>query len=105
MVFSSNGGLALAGGSKLRVVRGRVKVRGRIDKSARKPVRVTLRCGKTTVSTRAKPNRRGAWNAKLRLPGRCAGARRARVMVTYAGDARLWWAMVRRAVRLVRPAD
>jgi ELWxxDGT repeat protein len=94
--------LALARGEKLRVARKHVTVRGRIAKSARKPVRVTLRCGKTTVSKRAKVNRRGAWSAKLRLRGGCAGARRARVTVTYAGDARLKRATVRRAVRLVR---
>jgi hypothetical protein len=66
----------------------RLMVRGRVRKAARRRVKVTARCGRTTVSRRVKP-KRGRWKTTLEMRGACASARRARVIVRYPGGPKL----------------
>jgi hypothetical protein len=64
---------------------GSLVVRGTVARRARKRVRVQLRCGGTRVAKTAKRPRPGRWTATLRLRGKCASARRARLRATYPG--------------------
>jgi len=66
----------------------RVTVSGRINRAATRWLTVRVGCGKTTVSKRVKPAR-GRWKATLTLRARCADARRAKLSVRYAGQARV----------------
>jgi hypothetical protein len=75
----------------------RLTVSGRVAKAATRRIRVAAACGRTTVSTRAKP-RRGRWKATLTLRGQCAGARRARVTVRYPGGPKVRGATAARRV-------
>jgi hypothetical protein len=72
-------------------------VGGRVRKAARKRVTVTVRCGGTTVSKRAKP-RRGRWKATLELDDQCASAGRATVTARYPGGPKLRRASAARRV-------
>jgi hypothetical protein len=75
----------------------RLTVQGRVGKAARKRVKVTARCGRTSVSKRAKP-RRGRWKTTLTLGGRCASARSAKLTVRYPGGPKLRRASAARRV-------
>jgi hypothetical protein len=80
----------------------RVTVSGRISRMAERRVRVTVRCGRASVSRRAKPNGRGLWRATLSTGSRCSDARMARVVARYAGDRRVARSRVARSVRVPR---
>jgi hypothetical protein len=73
-------------------------VRGRINRTATRRLTVRVRCGKTTVRKRVKPAR-GRWKAALTLRGRCASARRAKLSVRYAGQARVKKDAATRSIR------
>jgi hypothetical protein len=94
--------LKLGLGKRVRVRKGRVAIGGTIAKTATKRVRVAMRCGKTKLAKSAKP-RNGRWKATLKLRGRCKTAKKAALTVSYAGDATLKKARVKRKVTLVRP--
>jgi hypothetical protein len=79
-----------------------VTVSGRINRKAKRAVRVTVRCGRATVSGKDKPNRRGVWRTTLDTGGRCADTSRARVVARYAGDARVPRSRASRAVPVRR---
>ncbi len=76
----------------------RLMVSGRVAKAARKRLRVTARCGRKSVSRRVKP-KRGRWKTTLKMRGRCARARRAKVTVRYPGGAKVKKAAAARRVR------
>jgi hypothetical protein len=80
----------------------RVTVSGLINRAAERRVRVSVRCGNATVGKRVKP-RRGRWKATLRLFGRCADVRRARVTARYAGGPRVKQARAARTIRRTSP--
>jgi hypothetical protein len=63
----------------------RLRVSGTVAKRAGKRVRVQLRCGGARTAKAAKRPRPGRWSATLRLRGKCATARRARLRATYPG--------------------
>jgi hypothetical protein len=67
----------------------RVTVSGRINRKARRSVRVTVRCGRATFTGKARPNRRGLWRTTLDTGGRCADTSRARVVARYPGGPRV----------------
>jgi hypothetical protein len=75
----------------------RLAVRGRVRAAARKRVKVTARCGRTTVSSRVKP-RRGRWKATLELRGRCASASKVNVTARYPGGPKVRGATAARRV-------
>jgi hypothetical protein len=80
----------------------RVTVSGRINRMAKRSVRVTVRCGRASFSRNAKPNGRGLWRATLSTRGRCADMRRARVVARYAGDGRVARSRAARSIRVPR---
>jgi hypothetical protein len=63
----------------------RLRVTGTVAKRAGKRVRIRLRCGGTRTGKMAKRPRPGRWTATLRLRGKCASARRAKLRATYPG--------------------
>jgi hypothetical protein len=79
-----------------------VTVSGRINRKAKRAVRVTVRCGRATVSGKDKPNRRGVWRTTLDTDGRCADTSRARVVARYPGGPRVKRSRASRTVP-VRP--
>ena len=88
---------------KATVKGGRLVLSGKIAKGATKKLKVVAACGKTKVTKFVKP-KRGKWAVRLKLRGACATAARARLTVTYAGDANLKKASAKRRVRLSRSA-
>jgi hypothetical protein len=64
---------------------GRLRVSGTVAKRAGKRVRVQLRCAGARMAKAAKRPRPGRWSATLKLRGKCATARRARLRATYPG--------------------
>lgn len=76
----------------------RLIVSGRIDRAAKRKVKVTARCGSAKVSKRTMP-RRVRWKGTLRLPRRCSKAGRAKVSASYPGGQRLRRASATRRVR------
>jgi hypothetical protein len=79
-----------------------VTVSGRINRKAKRAVRVTVRCGRATVSGKDKPNRRGVWRTTLDTGGRCVDTNRARLVARYAGDARVTRSRASRTVPVRR---
>jgi len=80
----------------------RVTVSGRINRMAKRSVRVTVRCGRPGVTRSAKPNRRGLWRTTLSTGGRCTDTRMARVVARYAGDSRVARSRAGRSIRVLR---
>jgi hypothetical protein len=80
----------------------RVTVSGRINRMAKRSVKVTVRCGRASFSRSAKPNGRGLWRASLGTRGRCTDTRMARVVARYAGDRRVARSRAARSVRVPR---
>ena len=80
----------------------RVTVSGRINRMAKRRVRVTVRCGRASVSRSAKPNARGRWRTTLSTGSRCSDTRMARVVARYAGDPRVARSRAARSVRVQR---
>ena len=78
----------------------RLTLSGRINRMAKRSVRVTVRCGRASFSRSAKPNGRGLWRATLSTRGRCADMQRARVVARYAGDSRVAGSRAARSVRV-----
>jgi hypothetical protein len=74
-----------------------LEVAGRIAAAATKRVKVTARCGGSSVSERVKPTR-GRWQATIALGGRCATARNARLVVSYPGGPKVRHATASRRV-------
>ncbi|MEX1142772.1 MAG: hypothetical protein WD993_02115 [Thermoleophilaceae bacterium] len=81
----------------------RLVVRGTTAKRARKRVNVVLRCGKGKqgrVVSRARRKRPGRWGTAVKLRGRCASARRAKLRVRYPGGGPFKSAVAKRRVTL-----
>ena len=85
---------------RVRVSGNRVQVRGTIARSAKKKVRVVVRCGKTRIVKGARHPRSRRWRTTLKLRGRCAGASRAKLRVSYPGGGKFAPALRRRSIAL-----
>jgi hypothetical protein len=77
----------------------RLVVRGTLARAARLRPRAVLRCGKARVKTRARRVAPRRWRVSLKL-ARCAGAKRAKLRVTYPGGGVFAAATRKRSVRL-----
>ncbi len=89
-------------GLKIKRVRAngnRLVVRGTLARAARLRPRAVLRCGKTRVKSRARRVAPTRWRVSLKL-ARCAGAKRAKLRVTYPGGGEFAIAVRKRSVRL-----
>ena len=85
---------------RIRVSGNRVQVRGTIARSAKKRVKVVVRCGKTRIAKSAKHPRSRRWKTTLKLRGRCTGAGRAKLRVSYPGGGKFAPALRRRSIAL-----
>ena len=84
---------------RVRLSGNRLVVRGTLAKTARLRPRAVLRCGKARVKSRARRVAPKRWRVSLKL-ARCAGARRAKLRVTYPGGGVFATATRKRSVRL-----
>jgi hypothetical protein len=78
----------------------RIAVRGTIRPKATKRLSVSLRCAGTRVARRAARRSGKRWTAALRLRGRCASARKARLRVSYPGGGDFRIGVVKRTLSL-----
>jgi hypothetical protein len=85
---------------RVRVSGNRVQVRGTIARSARKRVKVAIRCGKTRIVKQARHPKSRRWKTTLKLRGRCTGASRAKLRVSYPGGGKFAPALRRRSISL-----
>jgi len=85
---------------RVRVSGNRVQVRGTIARSAKKRVKVVVRCGKTRIAKSAKHPKSRRWKTTLELRGRCTGASRAKLRVSYPGGGKFAAAVRRRSLSL-----
>jgi hypothetical protein len=84
---------------RIRASATRLVVRGTIRPKATKPLKVSLRCAKTRVTKTAK-RRKGKWAVSIGRKGACAGARKAKLKVSYPGGGDFRIAVRKRNVKL-----
>jgi hypothetical protein len=77
----------------------RLVVRGTIRPKATKPLRVSLRCGKTRITRTAK-RRKGKWSTTIVRKGACNTARKAKLKVSYPGGGDFRIAVRKRSIKL-----
>ena len=85
---------------RVRVSGDRVQVRGTIARSAKKRVKVVVRCGKTRIAKGARHPRSRRWKTTLKLRGRCTDASKAKLRVSYPGGGKFAPALRKRSIAL-----